>query len=104
MAKETITRTKGSNYYYIRTDAEIDRQRQEDIARGRTMTDDGETILYSRLGHGTFEADTAVTITKKRGVEWPHWSKKPAGLYEGLATIKGSPQLIMWIGRPRSGR
>ncbi len=101
MKQETITRPSGSYYYYVKTQAEIDALRREDIARGRTMTDDGETILYSKIGGGQLVEDTAVTIIKKRGVEWPTWSKKPAGLYEGLATIDGSPRVIMFVGRAR---
>lgn len=104
MAKETVVRPSGSYYYYVKSAAEIDAHRREDIARGRTMTDDGETILYSKIGGGQFEEDTAVTITKKRGVEWPHWDRKPSGLYEGLTTIDGCPRLIMFIGRPRKSR
>lgn len=104
MKQETIIRPSGSSYYYVKTEAELEALRRDDIARGRTMTDDGETILYSKVGADRFEVDTAVTITKKRGVPWPTWSRKPAGLYEGLATIDGNPRLIMWVGRPRKPR
>lgn len=101
---ETVIRPRGSYYFYVKTPAEIEARRQQDIAIGRTMTDDGETILYSKIGSGRFETDTAVTITKKRGVEWPEWTQKPTGLYEGLTTIDGSPRIIMFVGRPRKSR
>lgn len=101
---ETVVQPAGSKYYYVKTEAEIESLRREDRARGRVMTDDGETILYSKIGSGRFETDMAITITKKRGVEWPNWSKKPAGLYEGLATIDGNPRIIMFVGRARKPR
>ena len=95
--KETVVVPGGTRFYYIKTEAEIEAQRRGDIARGRTMTDDGETILYSKVGGGRFEADTPATITRRRGLEWPHWNKKPAHLVEGLATIRGVPRLVMFV-------
>lgn len=93
---ETVTRPKGSKFYYVKTADELDAERQADVNVGRFMNDAGESILYSRITSSVFREDTAVCITKRRGIEWPHWSARPTHLVEGLATIAGVPRIIMF--------
>jgi len=95
--RETVVRLSGSKFYYVKSDADIDAERQADIKVGRVMDDAGESILYARIASSRFPEDTLVTITKRRGVDWPHWGKKPTHLVEGLATISGIPRIIMFV-------
>jgi|APGre2960657373_1045057.scaffolds.fasta_scaffold297142_1 hypothetical protein len=96
MDKEFFVCSKGSRFYYVKTDVEIDAQREADIKTGNVMDSAGESILYSRIARSVFREDTAVSITKRRGIEWPHWTPKPTHLVEGLATIGGVPRIIMF--------
>lgn len=96
MKNETVALKPGMNYYYVKTPGELEAERQADLASGHYMTDDGETILYSKVARSAFDQPTVVTIIKKRGVEWHHWRKRPPHLYEALATVKGQVRTIMF--------
>lgn len=93
---ETVALRAGMSYYYVKTPAELESERQRDIASGHTMTDAGETILYEKVARSEFKQATVVTILRKRGVEWPSWRKKPAYLYEALATVNGMARTVMF--------
>jgi hypothetical protein len=66
MDKEFFVCSKGSRFYYVKTDVEIDAQREADIKTGNVMDSAGESILYSRIAGSVFREDTAVSITKRR--------------------------------------
>lgn len=78
----------GTQVWYVRTAEEVEAMRAADIALGRTMTDDGETILYSDVGSFLLEEDAVVTVLRRTKVAWPTWSRKPKGLTEGFGHFK----------------
>ncbi len=96
MKQETITRRAGSKFYYIKSEEDLVMEREADINAGRVLDDAGEPRLYSKIAASSFPEDTLVTITRRRGIPWPHWNKKPTHLVEGLATIRGVPRLVMF--------
>lgn len=100
MEHETIIRPKGSRFYYVKSEDDLLAERQADIKVGRVMDSAGESLLYSRIAAAAFPDDTLVVITKKRGIEWPGWTKKPAHLVQGLATIRGVPRIVMFTMNP----
>ena len=85
----------GTRFWYVKTEEEIERLRARDREEGRILDDAGEPRLYSSVGAEIFSEDTVVMITRRRGVPWPHWTRKPAHLAEGLATIAGVPRLVL---------
>jgi hypothetical protein len=84
MKTDTMTLNAGTTVWYLRNPEDIEAQRARDIANGRTMTDDGETILYSKVGSFRLKEDTIIIVTKRSKIEWPTWSRKPKHLTEGL--------------------
>lgn len=94
--KDTIVRPAGTWFWYVKTEEEIERLRVRDLEEGRVLDDAGEPRLYSSVGAEMFSEDTVVMITRRRGVTWPHWTRKPKHLAEGLATIGGVPRIIMF--------
>lgn len=92
---DTVVAPKGSTYWYILTPEQVRAMEEHDVATGNRLDSAGEPRLYSRVSGGRFPADTVVTITKRRGVEWPTWNRKPKYLCEGLATIDGIPRTIL---------
>jgi len=96
---ETIVCPKNSKFYYVKSSEELAAEQAADAKVGRFLDSAGESILYSNVASSSFLEDTPVTITRRRGVNWPHWSKRPAHLVEGLATIEGSPRIIMVVNR-----
>lgn len=93
--KKVIVCQANTRFWYLKSEEEIDRRRTEDQRVGRHLDDAGETILYSAIGSGSLREPTVVTITRRRNVPWPHWSKKPKHLVEGIATVDGVPRLVM---------
>jgi len=86
----------GTRYWFERTETELDVLVQYDISIGNTMTSDGESRIYSPVGGGRLDEDTVVTVTRRRGIEWNTWFRKPRNLIEGLITLNGVPRLIMF--------
>lgn len=80
-----------SKYYWHRT--ESDMQRLYDSTRGQ-LNSAGESYVYNGQGLGFLDEATVVTITRRRGIEWRGWGKRPTFLVEGLATINGLPRII----------
>lgn len=99
MANETVVARKGSTYYYLLTEAQVKAIREHDVATGNALDSAGEPRIYSRVSSGCFQSDTPVAITKRRGVQWPTWTNKPKHLCEGVATIDGSPHVIMLVNK-----
>lgn len=93
--RELVLRRAGTWFWYVKSVEEIEKIQARDREAGRFLDAAGESLLYSSIGTGMFEDDTLVTITRRRGVPWPHWTRKPAYLAEGLATIAGVPRLVM---------
>lgn len=85
----------GTWFWYVKSAEDIEKLKARDREAGRFLDDAGEPLLYSSIGTEMFKDDTLVTITRRRGVPWPHWTRKPAHLVEGLATIAGVPRLIL---------
>lgn len=100
--REAVLKTKGSKFYYIKSEEDLIAEREADIAAGRVLDDAGEPRLYSKIATSSFPEDTLITITRRRGVPWPHWRKKPTHLVEGLATIRGIPRMVMFVWDARS--
>lgn len=86
----------GTHYWYRRTETEMQELIQHDIAIGNSITSDGESRIYSPIGGTRLKVDTVVTVTRRRGIEWNTWFRKPRHLAEGLATIDGAPRMIMF--------
>lgn len=95
--KETVVVPGGTRFYYIKSEGELRAEQEADVATGRVLDSAGEPRLYSNIASSRFTEDTPATITRRRGLEWPHWNKKPAHLVEGLATIRGVPRLVMFV-------
>lgn len=93
--KDTIVRPAGTWFWYVKTEEEIEHLRAHDRESGRFLDDAGEPLLYSSIGTGMFKEAAVVTITRRRGVPWPHWTKRPRHLVEGLTTIDGAPRLVL---------
>jgi len=93
---DTLTLASGTRYWYRRTKTELDALVQYDISIGNTMTSDGESRIYSPIGGAMLEVETVVTVTRRRGLEWNTWYRKPRHLVEGLATIDGVPRIIIF--------
>lgn len=93
--RELVIQRAGTRFWYVKSEEEIERLKARDRQAGRFLDDAGEPLLYSSIGAETFKDDTLVTITRRRGVPWPHWTRKPTHLVEGLATIDGVPRLVM---------
>jgi len=94
--KETTALLPGKCFWYVKTEEQIEAERQQDRDSGRYYDAAGEPLLYSRIGSGRLNYHTIVTVLKKKNVGWPHWSNKPTRLTEGLATISGIPRLILF--------
>ena len=88
---DTIVLLAGNKFYWVRTDLEMERLYSSTMGR---FDDAGEPYVYSRQGTGFILDDTVVTITKRRGVQWHGWGRRPTFLVEGLATINGLPRII----------
>lgn len=97
---ETFICHKGSHFWYLRSEEELERIQTRDAAAGYYNDSAGEPLLYSKIGREQFKEDTVVTILRRRGIPWPHWTKKPKHLIEGLATIKGTPRIILFSLNP----
>lgn len=87
---ETVTLTRSTNIYILRTKEEIDALRQADIKRGRFCDDGGEPILYGAYSGWGCDAlakaeSIEVTVTSLRA-EWKHWRQKPKGLTTAFCT------------------
>lgn len=93
---ETIVLPWGTGIWYNKSPEEVEEERRRDITSGNTLTSDGESRLYSPIGYRMLRQDALVIITRKRDVEWNGFRPKPAYLVEGLATIDGVPQLVMF--------
>ena len=96
MKAETLTLEAGTVYFRNRSEDELADARWSDAKTGNTLDSAGEPKLYCRTVYHVLREDTLVTITKRRGVEWDTWRQKPGRLTEGLATIDGRPQIIMF--------
>lgn len=97
---ETIVLPWGTGIWYNKSLEEVEEERRRDIMSGNTLTSDGESRLYSPIGYRMLRHDSLVVITRKQGMEWNGFRKKPTHLVEGLATIDGVPQLIMFSYSP----
>jgi len=95
--KEAVVLPGGTRFYYIKTEDELRAEREADVATGQVLDSAGEPRLYSKIASSRFTEDTLATVTRRRGLEWPHWNKKPAHLVEGLATIRDVPRLVMFV-------
>jgi|GEM_PF-7111742 len=93
--REFLIQRAGTEYWYVKSVEEIEKLKARDKEAGRFLDDAGEPLLYSSIGTGIFKDDTLVAITRRRGVPWPHWTRKPTHLAEGLATIAGVPRLVL---------
>ena len=93
---DTKLLTAGTHYWYRRSETEMQELIQHDIAIGNSITSDGESRIYSPVGGTRLDVDTVVTVTRRRGIEWNTWYRKPRHLVEGLATIDGVPRMIMF--------
>lgn len=93
--REIVVCEAGSPFWYIRTQEELDRLVARDRESGNVLDSAGEPRLYSKIGAAKFNDTTLVAITRKRNVPWPHWTRKPKHLMEGLATVSGAPQLVL---------
>ena len=93
--RDIIVKPSGAKFWFIRSEEEMIRIKERDREAGRFLDSAGETLLYSPLGSGVFEENTVISVVKKRGLRWPHWTKKPKHLIEGIATIGGAPRVIM---------
>jgi len=89
----------GTHYWFRRTEDELQKLIQHDISIGNSITSDGESRIYSPVGGTRLKVDTVVTVTRRRGIEWTTWYRKPRHLLEGLATIDGVPRIIMFQAR-----
>jgi hypothetical protein len=96
LVSNTVVRPTGSKFYYVKSEQELQAEMEADMAVGLTTDSAGEPRLYARIASSRFTEDTPVTITRRRGIPWPHWRKKPPHLVEGLATIRGVPRIIMF--------
>jgi hypothetical protein len=81
----------GSKIYWVRTDLEMERLYSNTMGR---FDDAGEPYVYSRQATGFLLEDTVVTITKRRGVQWHGWGRRPPFLVEGFATNSTLSRII----------
>lgn len=86
----------GSLFWYRVSDAELEAERAEDVARGDALDSAGETRLYPSVRGDRLAVDTVATVLRRRGVTWDHWRARPKNLAEGLATIEGVPRVVMF--------
>ena len=93
---ETVVLPWGTGLWYNKSPEEVEEERRRDIMTGNTLTSDGETRLYSTIGYFVLRQDALAIITRKRGVEWSGFRKKPTHLVEGLVTLDGVPRLVMF--------
>jgi hypothetical protein len=93
---ETVVLPWGTSLWYNRGPEEIEAQRREDTLTGNTLTSDGESRLYSPIGYRVLRHNALAIITRKRGLEWNGFRTKPKHLVEGLVTLDGIPQLVMF--------
>ena len=93
--RDIVIKHPGTRFWFIRSEEEMKRIEERDREAGRFLDSAGETLIYSPLGSGVFEENTVVSVIKKRGIKWPHWTKKPKYLVEGLATIDNCPRIVM---------
>lgn len=84
-----------STIYYLKTSAEIQARQAEDEAKGRFFDDGGEPLLYSKIGYINIDTATVATVTRMRGLQWPHWTRRPKGLIECFINVDGVPRLVM---------
>lgn len=90
----TLTLPAGTKYWFDRTPEQIDNLRALDAAMGQTFDSAGEPKIYNVTTSRTTKEDIVVTVTKKRGVSWNSWFKKPSYLIEAITTIEGMPKII----------
>lgn len=76
----------------IRTREEIEAEHQDDIKRGRVMTDDGETILYSPYSFRKVMG-LRLVVTNTRPAYKSHY-RKPSHLREGVDLTTGRSYLF----------
>lgn len=88
-----------SQVWYVKTDAEVIAAREHDASRGIFFDSAGEPLLYSSLGSIRHNSPIVAIVTRLRGIYWPHWSRRPTGLVEGLGTIDGFLRPIMFLRR-----
>lgn len=93
--REFMIQRAGTRFWYVKSIEEIEKLKASDREAGHFLDSAGEPLLYSSIGTETFKDDTLVTITRRRGVPWPHWARKPTHLVEGLATVDGVPRLVL---------
>ena len=98
MKPEIITLDKGTIYFRNRSIEELREIIDAHVRDGQTLDSAGEPRIYSSTFSDVLEEDTVVTITKKRVPRelWDTWRQRPGRLTEGLATIDGIPQVIMF--------
>lgn len=87
---EMIVLPKGRKFYWKRSDEELQYIR----VNASPLDDAGEPRVFSYQGSGFLLEDTVVAITRRRGIEWHGWGRKPPYLVEGIATINGIPRII----------
>ena len=97
--RSTVLLPSGTPYWFRRTEDQLEALRRHDISIGNSVTSDGESRIYSQVGGGRLVVDTVVTVTRRRGIEWNTWYRKPRHLVEGLATVDGAPLIIMFQAR-----
>lgn len=90
-----IEREAGTWFWYIRTQEELDQMAARDRESGDVLDAAGEPRLYAKVGSRMFKEATIVAVTRRRKVPWPHWTRKPKYLVEGLATVGGVPRLVL---------
>jgi len=93
---ETVVLPWGTPIWYNKSPEEVEEERRRDVMTGNTLTSDGESRLYSTIGYFVLGQDVLAIITRRRGVEWNGFRTKPKHLVEGLVTLDGIPQLVMF--------
>lgn len=91
---ETIVIPKGTYYWWIRSQEELDWLREQDIKHGTTLDSAGEPRIYPGMSVGTTMSDVTAVVTRTRNVTWKHWVRRPRGLLECLMPIGNSAKIV----------
>lgn len=104
MSNETVVLRTGGTYWYHISQEKLEAIQRLDAETGNTCDSAGEPRIYTTLRSGIVDEDTLVTITRRRNIPWNCYRTKPSHLVEGLATIVGVPQIIMFQCKPNRNR
>ena len=92
---DAVIVSEGTTLWYLKTEEETRDLMRRDADAGLYLDSAGEPILYSKVGHIKLKKSEVGTILKVRGMEWPHWSRRPVGLIECFINVDGVPRVVM---------